>query len=85
MKWTQPYFSPDIAFSAFRYALGRRTYIVGSTAEYLRDNWQWMGEKYQRLIHKEIDEAESNHSLGDACDRKDWTSVRELSINGSEL
>ena len=77
----EPSFDPEITFCAFRYALGRRTYIVGTVVEYLVKNWEWMTPKYQQLIHKEIDEAEKRDGLGHDCDKAEWTKVRGLPLS----
>ena len=54
---------------AARYAIGRRTYVVSDTANYilrLVDRLDW-----QTLICLKND-IESASSLGDSCDEKEW-------------
>jgi hypothetical protein len=73
-------FNSDIAFCAFRYALGRMSYIVSTVTEYLIRNWELMPLDLQTLIHKEIDVAEQKDQLGMECDKAEWMKVRQLSL-----
>ena len=76
--------APDfVVLSAFRYALGRSTYIVEDTVIWLEENWYDIPEDAQRLIHKELSEAFRadnerrrlgirHHPLGMDMDRAQW-------------
>jgi len=44
----------DIIFYAFRYALGRKTYVVSDVCNYLYQNWSQLNEQTQETIIKEI-------------------------------
>lgn len=70
---------------AFRYALGRRTYIVSVVCNWLKShalsNWA------KEIIIKEIEEAEEESkkdkpyyfkSLGDDCDKTRWLELKRF-------
>lgn len=69
-------------FSAFRYALGRRTYIVWTTVEFIIHNIDLVPKRFRDLMIREITEAEENHNnglykaLGDDCDVEQWLKLR---------
>ena len=84
-------FNGLMASAAFRYCLGRRTYIVGSCVDWIIFNWEKFPENVKNLIQRELEEAfgeddkERLHNadakylpLGHDCDRKDWERVRNL-------
>ena len=61
--------------SAVRYALGRRTYIVLDTVNYIKSVLPYLR---RNDIHvTDIIEAEGEHRLGDECDVHDWLSLKE--------
>ncbi|WP_215507634.1 hypothetical protein [Peptoniphilus sp. EMRHCC_23] len=60
--------------AAFRYALGRSTYIVDIIARILKDNSDELTEKSKDLIIKEIAECKN---LGMDCDAKAWRGLSE--------
>lgn len=75
--------------AAFRYCLGRRTYIVGECANWLVQHWNEFRPQTRELIQRELAEAfvhdnkarhegESFKPLGDDCDRAEWERVRRL-------
>lgn len=70
------------AMAAFRYALGRSTYIVGHVAEMLENNASAISEKYRRLIVQEIQEADENGwlggSLGSPYDLEVWRQLKKV-------
>ena len=74
-----------IIFCAFRYALGRRTYIVSTVANFIRDNIQYIQTRDIELMIKEIEEKNKTHShgdtfyhdLGDPCDVKVWLGLKK--------
>ena len=61
----------EIVISAERYALGRRTYIVKVTVDYILDliDNNKLSRKCLRVIEQDIIEAED---LGMECDEKQW-------------
>lgn len=78
-----------MAIAAFRYCLGRRTYIVGDCAEWLIRTWPLLEENAQNVIKRDLEEEfkrdndarENNEDykpLGDDCDRAEWERVRKL-------
>lgn len=60
--------------AAFRYALGRSTYIVDIIARILKDNSDELTEKSKDLIIKEIAECKN---LGMYCDAETWRGLSE--------
>lgn len=77
---------PDefIVISAFRYALGRRTYIVGDTVDWLIANWPAFRLTTRAQIRKELDQAFDDaaagrvYVLGADMDREDWLKLWEF-------
>lgn len=69
-----------IAFYAFRYALGRKTYAVSDVAEYLKEHWDEFDVYTQQLIHKEINEAIEEGMAGMDCDVAEWRTILTLPI-----
>ena len=58
-----------ILVSAERYALGRRTYIVNWTCEFIENNLALLTEKDRQVMIKDL---ENPISYGDECDEKEW-------------
>jgi hypothetical protein len=65
---------------AFRYALGRRTYIVGIITDELKRNWKNLTEVQQILIQREIKDAIEEEYIGDKCDQQEWQTILNLKI-----
>ena len=63
---------------AFRYALGRRTYIVGHVVEQIIEHKEDLGENLRGLLVREIDEAIYDDMAGDTCDVNDWKRLRSI-------
>jgi len=86
--------APDfVVLSAFRYALGRSTYIVEDTVIWLMENWYDISEETQALIWKELKKAfeedtehrrfpGGNHPLGMDMDRAQWAKLLRLCAQG---
>ena len=55
--------------SALRYAIGRRTYIVEITVNYILSELPKLSDPCKHVM---IDDIENAYSLGDECDRQDW-------------
>jgi len=85
---TAPHYGRDglMAVAAFRYCLGRRTYIVGDCVDWLLDQWPNLGEITRHVIERDLreairrdDEARSRGDdfkpLGWDCDRAEWLRV----------
>lgn len=78
-----------MVISAFRYCLGRMTYISGVCADWLVDKWPSLPPHSRALIRTELDRAfaqdnedratgASFKALGWDCDRREWEKVRAL-------
>jgi hypothetical protein len=68
----------DMAFYAFRYALGRMTYAASDVAKYIIDNWRRFNSGHQLLIHEEIKDALDKGWAGHACDQSEWDKILAL-------
>lgn len=60
----------QIYISAVRYALGRKTYIVGVTCDFI--NKQVLSKECRDVIIRDIKEAEETNNLGMETDKKEW-------------
>ena len=60
---------------AERYALGRRTYIVGWTCEIIKKNMQLLSGKDKAVMIRDIETA---ISYGDECDKQEWMTLLEI-------
>lgn len=58
-----------ILISAERYALGRRTYIVQWTCEFIENNLALLSDKDRQVMIRDL---ENSISYGDECDEKEW-------------
>ena len=78
-----------MVLAAFRYCLGRMTYIAGVCADWLVDKWPELPPRSKSLIRTELDRAfvqddedrasgTSFKALGWDCDRAAWEKVRAL-------
>ena len=77
----------EMYFCAFRYCLGRRTYVVSDFCEYATKKIAQIQSKWLFLMDKEITDAENAdkeekeiflHRLGDDCDKVEWLKFREV-------
>lgn len=66
-----------IVLCALRYGLGRRTYITGLIADYIKRNLDFIETKWLNLIVREIEQAKQDDMLGDECDKTAWLSLEE--------
>ncbi|RYC70749.1 hypothetical protein [Spirosoma sordidisoli] len=69
-------FDVDVAFYAFRYCLGRMTYVVYDMAEYLINHADAIDDKHRALIISEIDAAIEKKQAGWDMDVKQWQRVK---------
>ena len=69
-----------ILIAAFRYALGRRTYMPGVVAAEIWHQWLNLTSSDQRLIQGEIKEAKERGYCGDACDVATWDKILRLPV-----
>lgn len=54
-----------------RYALGRRTYIVNWTCEFIENNLALLSERDKLVMIRDIRQ-QKEYGYGDDCDEKDW-------------
>lgn len=64
-----------ILVSAERYALGRRTYIVHWTCEFIKNNTHFLSDKDRQVMIRDL---ESAISYGEDCDKKDWKDLLKV-------
>ena len=67
-----------IIFYAFRYALGRKTYVVSEVVDYLIENWKELSNTTQFLIQTEIRIAIERKEAGMNMDVKQWKKLLKL-------
>lgn len=84
---------PDwMIIDSVRYCIGRMTYQVGVTCEWLRSHWASIPEPVQKIVIRDIREefdrdtkARESGSpyrpLGHDCDRFEWSKVLDLAAN----
>ncbi len=79
--------APDwMIIDATRYALGRRTYQVSVTCEWLLANWTEVPEDAREIIQRDIEEAfRRRGGTGDPYDRAEWDKVRALWLNANSF
>jgi hypothetical protein len=73
-----------VLISAFRYALGRATYITGIVAGAILDNWHTLGPDCRNLIIKEILDAKERNQVGHDCDWTQWKRILEVNNGNTE-
>jgi len=83
-----------VVIAAVRYAMGRRTYVVGAICRWLRGIWSQLPVATRAVIQRDLEEEyareerlraiaaasgrEHRHVLGAACDVAEWDQVRAL-------
>lgn len=68
-----------LLFCAFRYALGRQTYVVGAIADIIKANWDHMPQSRRNLFRKEIEEAiEKGYAGSINIDVPEWLSILHM-------
>lgn len=68
-----------LLFCAFRYALGRQTYVVGTIADIIKANWDHMPQSRRDMFRKEIEEAiEKGHAGSVNIDVPEWLSILHM-------
>lgn len=65
----------EILFCAFRYAIGRKTYIVWLVADSIKRSWKFLSDNFKNELSAEISQALNDEKAGDDCDQTCW---REL-------
>lgn len=74
----------DLILCAFRYCLGRATYIVWDMCRYLEENWNSIHPEFQKIIIKEIIDAERRDCLGWEQDKHEWLRLLELVLEAEK-
>lgn len=67
-----------IIFCAFRYALGRSTYVVSVVVQEIIKEWNNLHSQTKRNIKTEINEAIDNNYIGMDIDEKEWLKILNL-------
>lgn len=67
----------DVAIYAFRYALGRRTYVVSDMTEFLIRHKDSLSVNSKAVIRRDIKTAFERESYGMECDKHEWEKVLE--------
>lgn len=66
--------------AAFRYALGRSTYMVPAIADAIRESRELLTDETARLMVREIMDSKKN--LGMECDARTWQGLAEFLSEG---
>lgn len=66
-----------LCLSAFRYAVGRKSYVCGIVAQTLLNNASNLEEGIKGLICSEIKRLDESYGLGMAHDKAKWLQVLE--------
>lgn len=66
---------------AVRYALGRKTYAVKDTVEYIIRVLNFLDDKTIHVMLRDIVEHEKYNDLGDECDAENWMKLKGLIKN----
>ncbi|MDD3039035.1 hypothetical protein [Bacteroides sp.] len=69
-----------ILFCAFRYALGRQTYVVSTIADAVVQSWYTMVPGQRRMFQKEVREAIDRDGAGSPMDVACWRQILEEEI-----
>lgn len=64
-----------ILIAAFRYSLGRATYIVDNVVAFILHNWGQLNDNDKRLIVREILDAKDSGAVGHECDWTQWKRI----------
>lgn len=67
-----------IVLCAFRYALGRMTYIVGVVANFIKFNIDKLDDRAIKIMISEISEANGRNGLGMECDKVSWLDLKRV-------
>lgn len=72
--------TPDfLVIGAFRYALGRQTYVVNETVEWMIANWATVSDKAKAVIRRDLKEAtDEDLRLGGEIDKREWLRLWEV-------
>ena len=68
----------DMIISALRYALGRRTYITGETAEFIKRYPELIDERVKYVMLRDLEEYFKKREFCDIDDECDYNTWRGL-------
>ena len=73
----------QILVCAVRYALGRRTYIVGVVCDYVKAKIRTLSKHCIIILIRDIEEEMERchrlgYTLGDDCDEREWIKLLEV-------
>jgi len=68
----------DLLICAFRYCLGRMSYIVEDMANHIESEWDDICPEFQRLIERETRYALNMNVAGMQMDRESWEKLLEF-------
>jgi hypothetical protein len=67
-----------LLFCAFRYALGRRSYVVKTICDIIKDNWDQIAPVDREKYKKEIRAAIDSECAGSKWDVYEWEKILAL-------
>lgn len=70
----------SILFMAFRYALGRATYVVSEVVETIIEQWNFLSNQFKELVIKEIKQELSSNDTMMGMDVREWTKILNLPV-----
>lgn len=87
-----------MVMAAFRYCLGRQSYIVSDCADWLIEQWPNFSDSTKEIIKRDLEEEFQRDNearatkeaicfkpLGMDCDRTQWERVRQLWVTGDAI
>lgn len=72
----------EILHCAFRYALGRSTYVTCTMADAIIHAWPSLSARMRNVILREIQDADDRNQIGMDMDRRQWMRVVERANTG---
>lgn len=72
-----------LMFCAFRYALGRQSYVVGSIVDIMKANWSGFGIHRRAMYKNEIRDAIKRNRCGSKYDIDEWKKLLALPDDGN--
>lgn len=75
----------SIVFWAFRYALGRMTYVVGDVGDHIIRNAELFSDEFKKNVIGEIREKEYKNELGMEMDKTKWLEVKRVLLEKKTL
>jgi len=71
-------FDDDMVLYAFRYCLGRKTYVVSDMVEKIADIWHLLQANTKHVIKEDIRKAIKYNQAGHAIDVEQWEKILNL-------